>query len=303
MSDRTNAINDAYNRNQNGRTSFFYVKVSDLERLGITQFKSQVNDNFIRIMPPKNPKAFWALEVKVHQNIGANRAAFLCLQGMYGKPCPICEHIEKMKQDGINQETIKPLYARTRYLMFVFDVRDDSTIKKGLRWYDAPPKLVGEIINRSKDKRTREIIDVCDPIDGRDVEFIRKGTTVKTEYTGVELKVAEKVPEDWYANVPEFEDVLLVPTYEQIEAAVTGGIHQTADEEVEQSAPATSESTETEPSQPAQPQQEQKPASPSGRGPSTRGNSEPSNKTSTSSASQSVRDKIAEIKRSRAGGK
>lgn len=241
MSQRTDAINNAYDKSQNGRTSFFYVQTQVLERLGITAFKSQVNDNFIRVMPPKDPRAFWAREVYIHSEIGANRATFLCMNKMFGKPCPVCEYVEQLKAQNLNPEAIKPLYARKRYLMFVYDVRDDSTIAKGLRWYDAPGKLVSEIILKSKDKRTKAVVDVCDPVEGRDIEFIRKGQGLKTDYAGIDLKITETVPADWYENVPTFDEVLIIPTYEQVQRELTGGVAATEEQPVNDSRPPANE--------------------------------------------------------------
>jgi len=319
MSQRTDAINNAYDRNQNGRTSFYYTNASVLERMGITQFKSQVNDNFIRIMPPKDPKAFWAREIHVHTDIGANRATYVCLNKMFGKPCPVCEYIDNLKQDGADPETLKPLYAKKRFLMFVIDVRDDSTIAKGLRWYDAPPKLVSEIIGRSKDKRSRAIIDVCDPKEGRDIEFVRKGQGLKTDYIGIDLKATEEVPPDWYENVPTFDEVLIIPTYDQVHQQLTGGVSETVEQSVDDSS-TSDDTTSIEEDPTDQPIQEQTPVktqtpapenvtqpqqqpstSPSPRGgPSQRGTAPRAPVQSSVVTNTNIRDKIAEIRNRRA---
>ena len=307
MSQRTDAINDAYNQNQNGRTSFYYVLMSALERLGITQYKSQVNDNFIRIMPPKDPKAFWAKEVYIHTNIGANRATFLCLNKMFNKPCPVCEYIEELKNNGADPETLKQLYATKRFLLFLIDVRDDSTIMKGLRWFDAPPKLVGEIISRSKDKRTQAVVDVCDPKEGRDIEFVRKGQGLKTDYMGIDLKVTAEVPSDWYENVPKFDEVISIPTYEQVKLQLTGVLSTASEEQaVNETGPTTDENeAEFEQEVPAQ-APAQAPATPTTRGAggvTPRGSTAQRPTTQTpSAASGDVRSKIEEIKRRRQQG-
>ena len=338
MSERTEAINNAYDKSQSGRTSFFYVQTQVLERLGITAFKSQMNDNFIRIMPPKDPKMFWAREVYIHSEIGANRATFLCMNKMFGKPCPVCEYVEQLKDQNVNSETIKPLYARKRFLMFVYDVRDDSTIAKGLRWYDAPGKLVSEIILKSKDKRTKAVVDVCDPLEGRDIEFVRKGQGLKTDYAGIDLKITETVPADWYENVPTFDEVLIIPTYEQIQRELTGvaaedqpanGSRPSANElpveeqvktEVDdREVPVESEVvpnpvTNRTPTQTPVPTQTPTPSSRTGTtphtgGPTPRGaatartpSQQPNQTAAPSAATGDVRSKIEEIKRRRAQG-
>jgi len=332
MSERTEAINNAYDKSQSGRTSFFYVQTQVLERLGITAFKSQMNDNFIRIMPPKDPKMFWAREVYIHSEIGANRATFLCMNKMFGKPCPVCEYVEQLKTQNLNPEAIKPLYARKRFLMFVYDVRDDSTIAKGLRWYDAPGKLVSEIILKSKDKRTKAVVDVCDPVEGRDIEFVRKGQGLKTDYAGIDLKITADVPADWYENVPTFDEVLIIPTYEQVQRELTGGVaaenrpanESPVEEQVEtevddREVPGDTEVvpspvTNQAPTQTPAPAQTPTPSPRSGTvqntgGPTPRGTTtartqcgQPNQTAAPSAATGDVRSKIEEIKRRRAQG-
>lgn len=308
-SERTDAINNMIN-NQGRRTSFYYVNFSTLDRLGISQFKTVSGDNFIRIMPPPNPKDPWAYQITIHQHIGSDNATFLCLKEMFGQPCPVCELIESMKKDGASKDSIKPIDKYTRYLMFVFDVRNSDTENEGLRWYDAPSKVVNGIAGLSRDKRTRAIIDVCDPVDGRDVEFVRKGTPPKVDYDSFNLKVADPVPADWYKNVPPFADVLLVPTYDQIMYELSGGISANQDnEEADQTTP-TRRSRGQEQNQPTTQEQTSPKTNESGQQPtsrrSSRGESQTHNQPAPSQSStppsvnqDDIRKKLEEIRQRR----
>jgi len=224
-SERTDAINALIN-GQARRTSFYYVNTQVAERNGISRHKTVVGDNFIRIMPPMDPKGPWAMKVSIHQHIGPDDATFLCLKEMFGKPCAVCELIEAMKSSNADEKSIKVLFPRKRYLMFIYDVQSEATVAKGLLWYDAPGQLVDNIAGLSRDKRTRKIIDVCDPVEGRDIEFVRKGSGLNTEYGSFNLAQTDPVPPEWYKNVPNFVDVLLIPTYEQVLAELNGGIVQ-----------------------------------------------------------------------------
>lgn len=221
-SSREAAINNEYEKNRNGRPSFEYVNTQMLDRLGITKYKTESSDNFIRIMPPKNEEAMWAKEVWVHRNIGANGVTMVCPKKMDNEPCPVCEMIEEMKNTGATEDEIRAIAASKRYLLFIYDVKSDETIAKGLRWYDAPGIVVTNIILLSKDKRTKEIIDVCDPVDGRDIEFVRKGSGLNSKYEAFNLVKTQPIPSEWYANVPDFDDVLLRMTYQQMKAELLG---------------------------------------------------------------------------------
>ncbi len=223
-SSRESAINNEYDKSRNGRPGFEYVNTQILDRLGITKYKTEASDNFIRIMPPKDDTVMWAREVWVHRNIGANGVTLLCPKKMYNKPCPVCEAIEAMKAAKASDDEIKTIVATRRYLMFVYDVRNDETIAKGLRWYDAPGIVISNIVLLSKDKRTKEIIDVCDPVDGRDIEFVRKGSGLSSKYEAFNLVKTEAIPKEWYANIPDFDDVLSKPSYDQIKSEFDGGV-------------------------------------------------------------------------------
>ena len=312
---RTDAINQKNEEFKNGRTSFYYVNTQVLERLGITMYKTQAGDNFMRVIPPLDPKVFWAKEVYVHRNIGANGATFVCPKKMYNKPCPICEVVEKMKQANPEDEQIKELVAGKRYLMFVYDVRGEETEAQGLKWYDAPGVVVSNITGLSKDKRTKEIIDVSDPVDGCDIEFVRKGTGLSSKYESFNLKKTDPIPEEWYADVPEFDSVLAVFDYDRMKAELDGGASadegptEVQEKQSETPKPATRTRGTQNPVSNAAPEEEQEiPADAETVTPTeparTQINPAPVTRTrsaiSTAPAGGSVTSKIEEIRRRRA---
>jgi len=234
MKQRREAIQDEINKtNQGGGPRFFYVDVGKLERLGISQYKSQAGDNFIRIIPPKDPSQFYGKEVFVHYNVGADGLVFLCLRKMYGEPCPVCEYREELKKANPEDEAAQELAPSRRYLFFVFNVASSDTEEEGLHWFDAPVIVKDNIVSLSKDKRTGEIIDVSDPEDGRDVEFVRVGTSRKTRYEGFKLVESDPIPESWYKDVPDFDEVLLKPDYDQVKREVRGAHRVTEEKDSE----------------------------------------------------------------------
>jgi hypothetical protein len=227
---REQAINQEYEKSLSGRTSFYYVDTGKLERLGIAQHKIQATDNFIRIIPPLDENSFWAKEVFVHRNIGANNATFICLKKMFNKPCPICEYVEELRKKNPEDDIIGELIAYRRYLLFVYDVKSESTETEGLKWLDVPKIIVENIVGLSKDKRTKEVLDVSDPSNGRDVEFVRKGTGLNSKYESFKLVDKNPIPDEWWKDVPTFDSVLLIPTYEQMLKELTGGVTKTVAE-------------------------------------------------------------------------
>ena len=59
----------------------------------ISLYKPAEGDNTIRIIPPtwEDPENY-GLDIYVHYNVGPDNAAYLCLDKMLGKPCPIFIH-------------------------------------------------------------------------------------------------------------------------------------------------------------------------------------------------------------------
>jgi hypothetical protein len=218
---REKALQNDYEKSTKGRTNFLYVDTKKTERLGIPSYRTVTGDNFIRIISP-TPTGYYRKEVFVHSKVGANGATFLCLKKMFNKPCPVCEYIEQLKAEGGNDEQAAELAATRRYLFFVYNVANDETEAKGLHWYDAPSTILNGIVGLSKDKRTGKILDVSSPKDGRDIEFTRKGSGLLTKYDSFKLVDNNPIPDEWLKDVPAFDDILLIPTYDQVKKEVTG---------------------------------------------------------------------------------
>ena len=194
----------------NFKTSFYYVDTTVAESLGVTEYKSKKGDNFIRIVTP-NIKEFWALEIWKHGNIGANRATFLCMDKMFGEDCPICNKIKELKAADSSDPNIKPLYPSRRCLAFLYDVTSDTSEKEGLRWYDMPTVIKDNLMSLCEDKRKGTWIEIEHPSEGRDIEFERSGTGLNTKYSGFKLVPNDPNPKSWSENIPDFEDILLIP--------------------------------------------------------------------------------------------
>jgi hypothetical protein len=171
------------------------------------------------------------LEVFRHSNVGVNRKTFLCKKKMFGEECPVCSFADSLRKDDPQDERAKALYAGRRYLFFVIEVVSDDAISKGIRWWDCPIGIYNEIKSRSKNKRRgrqeegkefRKFIDVSHPKDGRDIEFEQTKTKGKYAYEGITLIATDPIPEDWYNDLPEFEDVLKNSPVEEMEEACSG---------------------------------------------------------------------------------
>jgi len=227
--DRTADLEKEFSKSSGGNY-FNYVDTAKLERLGITQYKPSLGENAIRIVFPPDRPGVYGLEIFKHSNVGVNRKTFLCKKRMFDERCPVCEYADTLRKDDPQDERAKALNPSRRYLFFVVDVMSDDSIDKGIRWFDCPVGVWNEIKSRSKARRRRganagekfkKIIDVSHPSEGRDIFFEQVKEKGNYSYEGVTLEETEPIPEDWYADLPEFNDILKNSTDEEMEEACT----------------------------------------------------------------------------------
>lgn len=96
--------------------------------------------NLIDIMPyivqtKNNPETVkgdpdYLLALWVHRGIGVKKEDIVCLK-QYGKPCPICEEVERLKDDDAdgNKKLIDDIKGKRRALYNVIDLKDGNKHK------------------------------------------------------------------------------------------------------------------------------------------------------------------------------
>jgi len=189
-----------------------FINAVLLERLGMKQWMSKEESNFLRIVPPLTPDAYFGFKVHVHFNLGVGKDAFLCPRMMKKERCPACERQDELKKAGADEDVVKSLSCwPPRYLFFVIDKKNKETEAEGVQLYNAPNSINAEIIGLSKNKRTGELIDISDPEHGKLLVFDRKGkTSTNTRYSAFELQ--DDGPLDpALMEVPDFEELLIMP--------------------------------------------------------------------------------------------
>jgi len=235
-SERAKAIGEEQKKtSKGGQGKFNYVDVKKLERMGITFYKMRQGDNFIRIISPPDLTKFYGREIFIHTKIGTEGITVLCLNKMYGEPCPVCEYRAQLQAKNVDSKILSALNYGRRYLFFVIDVKDEASEDEGLRWADFPPIIKDNIVTLSKNKRSGESIDVSDPKNGRDIEFVKTGTgQFKTRYRAFTLIDNNPIPDDWYKDVPEFDEILLKPDYDEVKEIVMGSGEEDPDDSQEE---------------------------------------------------------------------
>ncbi|GAH12103.1 unnamed protein product, partial [marine sediment metagenome] len=97
----------------------------------------------------------YTYEYWVHTNVGANNSMFLCPTEMFNDPCPICEHRQKLKEDGADDEVWSKLFPKRRNLYNIV-CYDRGESDKGIQVWDVSfhyfEKLV-MAISKKQDRR------------------------------------------------------------------------------------------------------------------------------------------------------
>jgi len=206
------------------QTTHWYLKTPE----NLKAFKTIVGDNFLRMLPAQSPADDFGYDIHVHYNIGVEKfkSAFLCREKMLGEACPMCEESKKLYQAG-RSEDAKAFKVTERTLFFVID-RDKE--EEGVKIYDSPTSSVGHnVINLCQNRRTKDITDISDPLEGFDVIIVREGLGKNnTKYTSVQLDHPstplgnDKQIEEYLKVIPEFKEVLNFQDYDVMKAEMTG---------------------------------------------------------------------------------
>jgi hypothetical protein len=161
----------------------------------------------------------YVLDVWVHKGIGAADDAFLCLKKNFGKPCPICEELERQRKDGVDDEDLKELKASRRCIYNVIDKNGDD---EDVHIFEVSHFLFEkELIEESENGDDGEYIVFSDLEDGRTIKF--KG--VEEKFKGRKFTKIKKISfverdeaydEDIMEQTYTLDELLHIPTYEEI---------------------------------------------------------------------------------------
>ena len=237
---------------KSGGGSFYYVDKDKAERDGLEMFKAGDGPNFITILPPEDPKQFYAREVFIHRDIGPRNLTFLCMRHTrtaktskqeaveWNEPCAVCEKYDRTAAKNPDSEILKDLQPYRRFLFLLKDTSSlpaDATEQEmeaanlPTNWYDGSARFRDCITKVSKDKRSgKYTVDVCDPDKGKTVCFDRSGKKKQTRYEAFQLEDRNPIPDSWLQSLPDFDTLLLRPEYEVVKTHVEGMVAKPVDE-------------------------------------------------------------------------
>jgi len=224
-----------------------FLNTAKLGELGIDKYKV-TEKNWICIIPPKDETAYYGMPLEVHYRIGAAGDTFLCLERMFGKPCPICDERNRLYAEGdVEKSIVKPLFPSRRCLFLVVDYRSEETRQKGIQLFDAPFGVEQGAKKVSTNKRTGEVGDISDPDIGKVLYFDCENPGKPTaKYDGYDVEDRERLNQEWLDSVVDFSEILIVPTTEEVAESFLGGVSNSG-KGTSEPEPESDSETESEP--------------------------------------------------------
>lgn len=199
-----------------GDVSAYSLKKAGTHRIDILPYRVKVTCD-----DAEAGSLFFTKKYFAHKNIGPEEKSYACLLKNWGKPCPVCEHVNKLKRQGADQGTIQALKAKQRQLWNVVDLAEQD---KGVQVWETGFYLSFGVMLRDK-------ILAADEEDGyQNFADLEDGMTVKVlskdaKFRGIpyqEVANIEMVPrkeaygEEMLDQVTCLDDLLVELPYKEL---------------------------------------------------------------------------------------
>jgi hypothetical protein len=220
--------------------------VLDLSKLGDKRpaFFSPKNNEFytIDIIPflPKSTRVpgfqpgydEYALDFWKHSGIGPGEEAFVCLAKTFNKPCPICEELAMLKKSGAPKEETGSLEPKRRFMYNLIDL--ESKDQKIMLW-EISYHLFEKALIAAAQVGKHEVVSFSDLEEGKTIKFTAKQKSLGAynfiEATGIGFMDRQPYDEKILDEAYALDDILIVPTYEQVRNALHGITEEDAPKE------------------------------------------------------------------------
>jgi len=172
---------------------------------------------------PTHTYEYWA-----HVRVGPASNMFICPTEMFNKPCPICEHRQKLRE--ANDDRATELFPKRRNLYNIISY-DRGEENKGIQVWDVSyhyfEKLVMAIARKKSRKGDRDkITNFVDERDGKSINFTIEPAKTKNDYPSFvghafddrDYIIDKKTLDQAFT----LDEIVYVPTYEEIETAYWG---------------------------------------------------------------------------------
>ena len=220
-------------------------RVIDLDKIGGYKkdlfYKPREGINKIDVLPymiksDNHPQGMgkgytdFILDIWVHRFVGPSRSTYLCLSRYNGKACPICEeHDERKTNPNEKKEVLDALRAKQRCFYNVIDVTLPERDQKVQLFEEAYFLFEKEILNKIATKlslKDHGVQTYYEIENGKTLVFSaeRKQTPKGKSWIYRIEDFADRIPynETIFKETYSLDEMLIVPTYDEVRAAHYG---------------------------------------------------------------------------------
>jgi hypothetical protein len=227
-------------KNYNERNSsggFSGTRAIDLSKIGGFRknlfYRPKDGTNHIDILPyliktdnhpqkMKKGEPDYILDIWVHRRVGSSEGTYLCLQKMFGKPCPICEERMELKKDPTaDEDYLKSLDPKRRVFYNVVNL-DLSEREQEVQIFEESHFLFEkELLEESGSSGELQLF--WDLEEGSTISF--RATEEKSSkgkffrYKSFRFEKRPPYKDNVYNNTIALDDLLIIPTYEEVRNA------------------------------------------------------------------------------------
>ena len=173
----------------------------------------------------------YVLDFYTHRGVGPSEKTVLCLKNTYGKPCPICEYSASLRKTG-KEEEAKALKPSRRVAYNIEDLKEPGKLKV----FETSHYLFEkELIEEARDDDEGGFIDFADEEEGMEIKFratkVKKGDMEFNEFKSFSFEDRdEPISKKLFDSAISFDELLTVPTYEEVEKILYGDDEEDEDE-------------------------------------------------------------------------
>jgi len=219
-------------RNYDGEVTFF-SPTEGKHRINIIPYtiKSK-NHPLVKRGEAEIGEQDYIMDFYVHRGVGPAEKSVLCLKNTYGKPCPICEYAASLRKKG-KEEEAKALKPSRRAAYNIEDLKEPGKLKV----FETSHYLFEkELIEEARDDDEGGFIDFADPEEGMEIKFraskTTKGNMEFTEFKSFAFEDRdEPISKELLDSAISFDELLTVPTYEEVEKILYGDDEEDSDED------------------------------------------------------------------------
>lgn len=222
------------------RPSFFSPKNGEFYTIDIIPFVPRSS----KIPGFKEGFDEYALDYWKHSRIGPGEDDFVCLAKTFKKPCPICEELDMLKRSGATKEETSQLEPRRRMIYNIIDLESKD---QKIQLWEMSYHLFEKALIAAAQVGKHEVIAFSDLEEGKTIKFTARqkslGQYSFIETTGIGFIDRAPYEESILDESYPLDEMLIVPTYEQMKNALHGLGEGDAEEEAPAPEPARRQRT------------------------------------------------------------